>query len=196
MKIPKIYTFFPFPYRPPFFFFFASKGFFVYLTHMNVQKKKKNTHSLYQPQPNRLFDQRLFTIQHSYAGLNKIKKIKIISVHAQKYTVLYTIENYSQLHVYVAITITHACTPFRVCSSFHPSKPCIIHREEQLIFNGTHFNKWSSEIFIILFFTPNQRLVYRGPPSFDTVICLILTTYIVSSSIRIAVTVLYNFVKT
>lgn len=48
-------------------------------------------------------------------------------------------------------------TPSRLFFFFcpHSSKPCIIHREEQLIFNGPHFNKRSSEIVIIFIFYPD-----------------------------------------
>lgn len=75
-----------------------------------------------------------------------------------------TIENY------IAITIIRARAPSTrvnrlalVSSPAHLSGPCIIHRQEQLIFNGPHFNK-----------RPREKLFFfLSPPRHATVIRLI-----------------------
>lgn len=58
----------------------------------------------------------------------------------------------SQLYARAPSTRVNRLALALVSSPAHLSGPCIIHRQEQLIFNGPHFNKRLKEIIIIIFF--------------------------------------------
>lgn len=62
---------------------------------------------------------------------------------------------YARAHPSLALTVSLSCRP-----PAHLSGPCIIHRQEQLIFNGPHFNKRPREIIFSLSLslsTPTRR---------------------------------------
>jgi len=59
-----------------------------------------------------------------------------------------------QLKLYCNHDYTLILRPLRRPSPMRSPKPCTIHREEQSIFNGPHFNKCSSEIFYYFTFHP------------------------------------------